>query len=81
MYRNFVYYNFHTSGIKNVEEAARWCFPGLSSSTSLHDLDKLWNEAHSDLFVIKGSDDVDSSMRRCAKEYIKYFESKWNGRP
>lgn len=64
----------NTQGVENIEECLLWAFGEGFGSAPLASLNDRWNTLHSDLFIIKGSDNFLESFKRIGNAYKRHKE-------
>ena len=57
-------------GVVHVEDCLRWAFGEGFEQLEQRELDDMWRQRHSDLFVIHGHDDIVESTKRIAKAWL-----------
>lgn len=61
-------------GVEDTDACLRWAFGDEYATMLLKDSDDAWNERHSDLFVMRGSDNVRESIKRVGKSYVQFLK-------
>jgi hypothetical protein len=58
----------------DMKKAMEWCFKDVHSGTPIHMLDEIWNKYHSDIFIVKGTDPIYSTLEKMFQAYKKLIE-------
>ena len=64
----------HEAGVYNPEEqeaCMKWAFGEDYGVVLLSSLDNRWNNRHSDIFEVRGSDNFINSIERIGKAYLE----------
>ena len=61
---------------EEIDKCMAWAFGENWGSVALYTLDELWNERHSDIFVMRGSDLIYESTIRIGRAYMEHGRQK-----
>lgn len=65
------------AGVENVDDCLRWAFGEDYKQLEQRDLDDRWRQRHSDLFIIRGADDLVEATRRIADAWPEKPKLYW----
>lgn len=58
-------------GVKDTDACYQWAFGDGWMSLPVRESDEKWNERHSDLFILCGSDGIIDGLERIGRAYVK----------